>query len=264
MCGLEDSLSDVGKTWLQALNGYSYPVDLSVFETADRYPQWFVDAIDGTLDATRRFEDRFRSLSDHYLEIWYEAVFWKMFSQKGRRDSKTLELIGNIERSDVSAATLRAQCNAYILDPTKKTLQSLVELFWGKRGRNVAIACVFPAFIDPDRFPMVDTRVAKWANACLAAHNTAVVKGPQLVAPAYPRNGTTALTLSDWPFIESWIHWCRHSARGLSSDTDFNWRARDVEMATFRAWGNPEERRSKKVPESRPLIELPPLEEASV
>jgi len=123
----------------------------------------------------------------------------------------------------------------------------------------VAVACVFPAFIDPDRFPMVDTRVARWANAFLVADNPSVSEGPRLVAPAYPANGATVLTLSDWPYIESWIHWCRQAAISLSSVTDFNWRARDVEMAIFRAWGSPDERKRHRVPENRPLIDLPKL-----
>lgn len=252
-------MSDITKAWLEALNSYNYEVDLSLFEAGGRYPKWFVDRIEDTRDATKRFEDRFRSLSDRLLEVWYETVFWKMFSQKGRRNQKTLKVIKNIEGAGFSACDLSRQCNAYILDPTKTSLRSLVELFWGKGCRSVAVACVFPAFIDPDRFPMVDTRVAKWASACLAAHNPPVGKGPQLVAPTYPGNGAEALTLSDWPFIESWIHWCRHAAHRLRACTDFNWRARDVEMAIFRAWGNYDERKKHKAPEDRPSIDLPAL-----
>lgn len=260
-------MSDVTKAWLEALNGYDYEADLSLFAAGNRYPKWFVDRVEGTRDATKRFEDRFRSLCDRHLEVWYEVVFWKMFSQKGRRNQKTLEVIKNIEGAGFSARDLSSQCNAYIQDSTKTSLQSLVELFWRKGHRAVAVACVFPAFIDPDRFPMVDTRVARWANACLVAHNPSVGKGPRLVAPAYPTNGATVLTLTDWPFIESWIHWCRYAARSLKSCTDFNWRARDIEMAIFRAWGNPDERKKHRALENRPLIDLPALtvlEEPSV
>lgn len=114
------------------------------------------------------------------------------------------------------------------------------KLLWrlcrSEKSRSVAIAATFPAFMAPERFPMVDTSVAQWATACLSRHNTADPTGPQLVRPAYPENGSTVLTLSDWPFIESWIHWCRHTASKLRSQTDFEWRARDVEMAVFSAW----------------------------
>lgn len=252
-------MSEVIEQWLQALKAYSYKVDLSLFAARSKYPTWFVDHIEGTRDATKRFEDRFRSLSDRHLEVWHEVVFWKMFSQKGRRNQKTLEVIKNIEASRVPAHDLYRHCCAYTLHPTKSQLQSLVELFWGKGHRAVAIVSVFPAFIAPDRFPMVDTRVAKWASACLADHNASDRKGPQLVAPAYPSHGATVLTLSDWPFIESWIHWCRHTARRLTSCTDLNWRARDVEMAIFRAWGNPDERKKRGLAKNQPLIDLPAL-----
>ena len=40
---------------------------------------------------------------------------------------------------------------------------------------------------------------------------------------------------SHWQFIQSWIAWCRFTARELSQRTGFAWRARDVEMAVFTA-----------------------------
>jgi len=245
--------------WLEALNGYHYDIDLRLFAARSRYPTYFVDYIEGTRDATKRFEDHFSLLSRGNLEGWFEVVFWKMFSQKGRRDQKTLQIIENIEGSGVLAEDLHRNCSAYILHPSRSSLQALVELLWGKGSRAVAVACVFPAFIAPDQFPMVDTRVAKWVNACLAYQNASDGKGPQLAAPEYPGNGATVLTLSDWPFIESWIHWCRHTARRLTSCSDLNWRARDVEMAIFRAWGNPDERKKSALAKNRPLLDLPPL-----
>jgi uncharacterized protein (DUF433 family) len=36
--------------------------------------------------------------------------------------------------------------------------------------------------------------------------------GPQLICAAHPDNGSTVLTLSDWPFIQSWIQWRQHTA----------------------------------------------------
>ena len=245
------------KAWVDALNGYKYPVDLSLFIKRAAYPNWFTDNIDGTRNATMAFEDRFRASAECHIEVWYEAVFWKMFSQKGRRDQKTIDVIRNIESAGTSAEKLYRQCCTFIEQPTKRSLQSFVEILWGKGARTVAIACVFPTLIDPVRFPMVDTRIAKWATACLEKHNAADAEGPQLISPIYPHNKATVLTLSDWPFIESWNNWCRHTGHKLTSSTGFDWRARDVEMAIFRAWGNPDERRT--VGKDRPLIDLLPL-----
>lgn len=247
----------MSKQWLETLKAYCYEVDLTLFEARSKYPGWFVDRIEGTRDATMSFEDRFRSLAAQHLEAWYEVVFWKMFSQ-GRRDKTTREAISKIEASSLGARDLYNHCCEYVRKPTKDSLQSFVELLWGKGHRTVAVACVFPAFVEPDRFPLVDTRVAKWAIACLRHQNAADPQGPQLVPPAYPNNGSTVLTLSDWPFIESWVYWCRNTANKLRSQTGFDWRPRDVEMAVFRAWGDRGERR-KSNSDDRPCIELPAL-----
>jgi hypothetical protein len=254
-----DTGPGVASAWLDALNAYNYAVDLSLFVERGSFPKWFTNYVDGARGATKAFEDRFRTLADHHLEVWYEGVFWKMFSQNGRRDQDTIDVVRNIESAGISADKLYDQCCAYIQQPTKRSLQSFVELLWGKGARTVAIACIFPPFIAPDRFPMVDTRVAKWVIACLEKHNAADPHGPQLVLPAYPSNHATVLTLSDWPFIESWISWCRHTGHKLTSLTGLDWRARDVEMAIFRAWGDRDERKKGGGAKDRPLIDLPPL-----
>ena len=38
-----------------------------------------------------------------------------------------------------------------------------------------------------------------------------------------------------WSFVESWVRWCRSTAHKLNQRADFEWRARDVEMAVFTA-----------------------------
>ena len=62
------------------------------------------------------------------------------------------------------------------------------------------------------------------------------------------------LTLYDWAFVEMWVEWCREKARELSRAGEFQWRARDVEMAVFRAWGEGHERRGW--PDDRPRFTL--------
>jgi hypothetical protein len=253
-------MPDAASAWQHALEEYRYRVDLRLFADRDRFPGWFACNVDGSRDATRQFEQRFREQADRHIEVWYEVVFWKMFSQSGRRDRTARRVIENITSTGKSASDLLCRCDLYMQHPSQASLRSLVEIIWGPKGRAVAVACVFPAFLAPDRFPMVDTRVAKLSSACLARHNAADRRGPQLVAPSYPKNRAMVLTRSDWPFIEFWIQWCRHTAAKLKSRTGFDWRPRDVEMAVFRAWGDRVERRAAHVAEDHPLIELPPLE----
>ena len=59
------------------------------------------------------------------------------------------------------------------------------------------------------------------------------VGGPDL--ECVPALKAGVLTESHWRFIESWITWCRFTARKLSQRTESPWRARDVEMAVFTA-----------------------------
>ena len=101
----------------------------------------------------------------------------------------------------------------------------------------LAVAATFPAFKDPDRHPMVDTRIAEWVRACRREHNAIDPEGPQLARFAYPDNGTTVLTMSDFDPMQNWRTWCVHTSRKLSRRTTLRWRARDVEMAVFYAWG---------------------------
>ena len=110
-------------------------------------------------------------------------------------------------------------------------------------GRSIATAFTFPAFSCPSRFPMVDTRIAQYIAS----------EGSRLGFPSTPEVEKTlqeyrsannrVLNLGDWPFVEAWLDWCRKMAKRLSADGKCVWRARDVEMAVFRAWGDSQERK---------------------
>ena len=66
------------ETWENALKAYNYSVYLPAFDDADKYPDWFqhIDSpVAGDLEATKRFEDRFRELAPNHIEAWYEVVF---------------------------------------------------------------------------------------------------------------------------------------------------------------------------------------------
>lgn len=90
----------------------------------------------------------------------------------------------------------------------------------------VATAATFPAFICPEKFPMVYTQIARWVreNGDLHGYPGDIDQVP-----------TAAIKETHWPFVISWIAWCRTVAGELSRGTGFSWRARDVEMAVFTA-----------------------------
>jgi hypothetical protein len=136
-----------------------------------------------------------------------------------------------------------------VREPTREAFKAFQELLVNSRA--IAVAATFPAFLEPNRFPMVDIRVASWVLENLEDHNKTVPEDCQLSPPKWPGNGATVLTLSDFGFMQSWINWCRHTAEKLPPlGNGEPWRARDVEMAVFQA------SRDK-----RRLLPLPPLED---
>ncbi len=167
------------------------------------------------------FENRFRQEAPSNLEAWAEVVYWKLYFMRGIARKMATELL---LRQDVSACALRSSCNDYIERRDRQTFRT----FRGQLFRTpvVATAATFPAFICPQAFPMVDTRIAAWLRE--HGRNHGYPGDVEQVPEGIIREG-------HWSFVESWIEWCRSTAHKLSQCTDFAWRARDVEMAVFSA-----------------------------
>jgi hypothetical protein len=223
-------------TWQNALAAYNYPVCLHTYNNAGAYPGWFRFGPLDDRNTTMAFEDHFRRYSSVNIEAWLEVVYWKLFSQRGRSDLRTTAVANSIRTPPGVLQQLNDACADYMAKPSW-TLLNKIRSTLGFRAPVVAVAATFPAFLNPCLFPMVDTRVARWAQAYGHAHNANDPRGPQLIMPRYPNNGRTVLTGQDYPFVESWTDWCRHTAAKLSAKSPMAWRARDVEMAVFTAWG---------------------------
>ena len=217
------------QTWAGALDEYRYPVDLARFTGADEHPSWFdLDAKPGDRLKTMEFEARFRELAQHHLEAWGEVAFWKLYTMPLVRNGTTRRVLD----VQVRPNELWSACMDYIKEGSRRS-------FRGFRSRLfaspvVATAATFPAFICPERFPMVDTQITRWALENGHLHGYSGIGGPDLEQVPALKAGRV-LTESHWPFIESWIAWCRFTARELNRRTGCAWRARDVEMAVFRA-----------------------------
>ena len=122
---------------------------------------------------------------------------------------------------------------AYVERPDKGTLRAFRREL-GFTAPVVATAATFPAFVCPRDFPMVDTQVARWAIQHRDRHRYSSVGGPDLQGvESLPTVGV--LQESHWPFVESWVEWCRFTAAELGVRTRRVWCARDVEMAVFTA-----------------------------
>ncbi|MGA2000722.1 MAG: hypothetical protein ABSG52_12065 [Terriglobales bacterium] len=243
--------------WREALASYSYPVNLQDFSDRNHFGlEWFDLVLKaGDRTETMQFEGHFREYAASHLEPWYEVVFWKMYSQQGRATIQTNRTKDRIDKNKISPNDLWVSCAEYVRSETKDSFSKFQRLL--VKGKQIAVAFTFPAFSCPGSFPMVDTRIARYVAS----------EGSRLGFPSTPEIEKTlrryraanksVLTLYDWPFVEAWVDWCRKMAKRLSADGKCVWRARDVEMAVFRAWGEPRERKdcSKGKPRYRLIDE---------
>jgi hypothetical protein len=235
--------------WIRALEEYRYSVILHDYPNADQYQDFFNFPIPiGNRADTVAFETHFRDLAATNIEVWIEVIYWKMYSQKNRRNKITNQVVYHLQANEITPQALLSACENYIDDDTQLNLYVIRQLL-GFATDVIAIAATFPAFLRPDLFPMVDTRIAKWVGQNMLTHNNANHNAPQLVRPHYYLDRrTTVLTLKDFEFVHSWYRWCKYKANQLSELTPIEWRSRDVEMAVFKAWGNRHEQ--------HPIIEL--------
>lgn len=90
---------------------------------------------------------------------------------------------------------------------------------------------------------MVDTRIARYLafeGARIGFLETGAVSKTLKRYRENPSPGV--LTVNDWSFVEMWLEWCREMTRNVPRTHELTWRARDIEMAVFRAWGEESER----------------------
>ena len=231
-------------TWEKALDSYQYPVHLAVFEGA-RPGSFEYDTGNGDQAQTMEFETRFRERGPCNLEAWAEVVFWKLYTIPPARQKTTKQVLA----SRVTAAELWQHCANYIEKPTLQSFQAFREKLF--KEPVVATAATFPAFICPEKFPMVDKQVTKWARTEGTKHSYAAIGGPSF--SRVPELGKKGVRESDWAFVESWIDWCQFTAGILNQRTERHWRARDVEMAVFTA------QISQKYPDPGRRLTLHPL-----
>ena len=217
-------------TWEAALQAYRYPVNLTTFEGESDYPGWFEgNLVKGDLAETIAFENRFRENAEHIIEAWYEVVFWKMYSQGGRADIRTQEMVRKMKSEKTTADELWNLCMEYIDRQNKESFELFRKKLHKETSPMVTTAAVFPAFLCPDRFPVVDSQITRWAKCYGPLHRSA----PDISIAQTWKNDDVRINM--WDFVTTWIEWCRYTRDRLneSSDRKREWRARDVEMAVF-------------------------------
>lgn len=225
------------QTWINALNQYNYPVKLADYRYVSDFQRLFKQQIQGDRNSTIAFEDRFQS-NIQGIEAWCEVVFWKLYSQRQYRDTNTKKCWDFWRRKNITAKDLYNAAKNFIVNNDRDSFNEYRKLWPFYRSRVIAVLATPISFLKPDYFPMIDTRIAKWVDSQLNIHNKSDLNGPQLIKSQYGQTASTVLTMADFDFYLHWIHWTRHTANKLSQQTGMKWRARDVEMAVFTAWGD--------------------------
>ena len=105
-------------------------------------------------------------------------MFWKLFSQPNHRQRHTRSVIRRLS-GETTASELWELTQIYVERPCRTTFKELREKFFPTDV--VATVATFPAFACPEKFPMVDNHVAKWAQANGSKHDYASVGGPTIV-----------------------------------------------------------------------------------
>lgn len=218
------------QSWTTARNSYNYPVNLSSYKRASEFPGFFSRDIPGDRASTIEFENYFRSACDKKVEPYFEVAFWKLYSQPMVRQGSTNRIVDHMREEGVEASELRCAVDLFVEKPTKPNLSVLRALLEIKAD-VLALALTFPAFLNPVRFPMVDTKTAGWVKE----HHSAFSLNRGNALTPFALNYST-LHYNDFDNYLNWVHWCRETAQILMSNTDdMEWRARDVEMAVFAA-----------------------------
>lgn len=224
-----ERIRGVPQSWITALRKYRYRVRVTDYGRANDFPGFFTQDIAGDRKSTIEFEDYFRANSEHSIEPYVEVAFWKLCGEKKRFEARVNDLAEHLRGQRVTASELRRAADLFLDKPTKVNL-SVLRALLGIKNPVLALALTYPAFVDPARFPMVDTNTARWVSRNSEIHSQGRAKK---LTPF--KRGRSSLQDNDFDNYLNWVHWCRETAGILTGKTDMTWRARDVEMAVFTA-----------------------------
>lgn len=217
------------ETWIQALRNFSYRVNLRSYERAREFPGLFEMEIEGDRVSTIAFETHYAENAPHNMGAFFEVVFWKLYSQGGRRQTGTNRIVDYVQRNGTTPEQLWDAVICFVNIQNIPNLQNIRRLI-GLRTDVLAVPLTFPALANPELIPMIDKQVAKWVNRNFALHNQNRVNQLTPFGMNY-----TSLRDNDFPNYLHWVAWCQECAQKLTDITRNGWRARDIEMAVFTA-----------------------------
>lgn len=228
--------------WEKALDKYRYPVDLAQYVDAKKFPNHFKLNILGDKDSTRQFQAYFRDHASSEIEVYFEVMYWKLCSIIDRNPSSTEDLQSKINKMitfKVEPNVLLAKIENFTKNVSPDNFKDFRELLGMKRkDGTLSVASVFPAFINPNKFPILDSRVVDWVNSNLNKQNVGRISGRALVPfnfGVYNGKPTRSIYDTEFESYRHWILWCQDTAERLRQQTGKPWGAREVEMAVYAA-----------------------------
>lgn len=230
--------------WEKALGKYLYAVNLAKYKDAKNFPKYFKLSLVGDKDSTRQFQDYFREHASSEIEVYFEVMYWKMFSViawKAEASENLQRMIHNMVNSKVEPKLLFSKIKHFTENVTPDNLKNFRNLLGMKphveEEGTLSLASVFPAFINPNDFPIVDICVAYWVNFNLNKQNVGRISERALVPfnLVYRGKPTRSILDNEFESYRHWILWCQDTAKKLTKKTGNHWGARDVEMAVYAA-----------------------------
>jgi hypothetical protein len=219
-------------SWIQALNTYSYPVNLCHYEKANKFPRFFNRTIVGDRNSTMDFEKQYQMKAPNNTASFFEVVFWKLYSQQNIRQGHTNRIVDFVQKNRIMPDKLWDVIQRFVASQSITNLERIRQLL-GIKTNVLAVPLTLPALACPERIPMIDRQVAKWVNQNAINHN--INRDCQLTP--FKMN-YTSLMQNDFSNYLNWVSWCQEVADVLSELTIMEWRPRDVEMAVFTAQRN--------------------------
>ena len=218
------------RSWMKALDAYSYRVDLRKYKNARQFPGFFEIDIPGDRESTIAFEKHYQETAPTRIEPYLEVTYWKM-AFRGP-DNQTDIRWRKITKKGATAQRLWYSVQQFIGNQTEDNLERIWEEF-GYSDNGLASPLTFPALASPETLPMIDIQVAKWINKNYRLHNINRTSEltPFDMSSNSPLKGTNANITS----YVNWVHWCREASTVLTELYSKPWRARDVEMAVYTA-----------------------------
>ena len=117
-------------TWTQALDAYRYPVNLADFVDSEKFPGWFqFNTQSGDRDTTVAFEYHFRQYAREAIEPWLEVIYWKLYSQPGRRNRLTRQVANHFVHEGTTPTMLSEAWLRYTEKPTCANFDAFRRLF---------------------------------------------------------------------------------------------------------------------------------------